>query len=74
METSVLLTRFIWNWRKKEISSENILKIINEIQLDDLYAILKMIKNNLEKALVIYGPKVKSVNKKNIEKVFYNEK
>ena len=55
-------------------SSENILKIINEIQLDDLYAILKMIKNNLEKALVIYGPKVKSVNKKNIEKVFYNEK
>ena len=55
-------------------SSENILKIINEIQLDDLYNILKMIKNNLEKALVIYGPKVKSVNKKNIEKVFYNEK
>ena len=55
-------------------SSEDILKFINEIQLDDLYNILKMIKNNLEKALVIYGPKVKSVNKKNIEKVFYNEK
>ena len=55
-------------------SSEDILKFINEIQLDDLYDILKMIKNNLEKALVIYGPKVKSVNKKNIEKVFYNEK
>lgn len=55
-------------------SSEDILKFINEIQLDDLYDILKMIKDNLEKALVIYGPKVKSVNKKNIEKVFYNEK
>jgi predicted Zn-dependent peptidase len=55
-------------------SSDNILKIISEIQLDDLYNILKMIKSNLEKALVIYGPKVKAQNKKYIEKVFYNEK
>ena len=55
-------------------SSEDILKLINEIQLDDLYNILKMIKSNLEKALVIYGPKVKAQNKKNIEKVFNNEK
>ena len=55
-------------------SSDNILKIISEIQLDDLYNILKMIKSNLEKALVIYGPKVKAQNKKNIEKVYNNEK
>ncbi len=54
-------------------SSDNILKIINEIQLDDLYDILKMIQSNLQKALVIYGPKVKALNKKNIEKVFYDE-
>ena len=55
-------------------SSEDILKLINEIQLDDLYNILKMIKDNLEKAFVIYGPKVKAQNKKYIEKVFNNEK
>ena len=54
-------------------SSEDILKIINEIQLEDLYEILKMIKTDLEKSLVIYGPKVKSADKKMILKEFDDE-
>jgi predicted Zn-dependent peptidase len=54
-------------------SSEDILKIINEIQLEDLYEILKMIKTDLEKSLVIYGPKVKSADKKMILKEFGDE-
>jgi predicted Zn-dependent peptidase len=54
-------------------SSEDILKIINEIQLEDLYEILKMIKIDLEKSLVIYGPKVKSADKKMILKEFDDE-
>lgn len=66
------MARFYFSGYRQH-SSEDILKIINEIQLEDLYEILKMIKTDLEKSLVIYGPKVKSADKKMILKEFDDE-
>ncbi len=53
---------------------DEIIKLINEITFEDLYNCLIKIKTDLEKSLIIYGPKIKSADKKIILKEFYDER
>jgi predicted Zn-dependent peptidase len=47
---------------------DEIIKLINEITFEDLYDYLNKIKTDLKKSLIIYGPKIKSADKKIIQK------
>jgi predicted Zn-dependent peptidase len=49
---------------------DEIIKLINEITFEDLYDYLNKIKTDLKKSLIIYGPKIKSADKKIIQKEF----
>ena len=54
----------------EQYSHEDIIKKIEKISIQDLYDFINNIKINLKKSLIIYGPKIKSSDKKIILKDF----
>lgn len=54
----------------EQYSHEDIIKKIEKISVQDLYDFINNIKVNLKKSLIIYGPKIKSSDRKIILKDF----